>query len=404
MLFQKFFGTSRNKNTIAQWFLSFLKIEGQAQSSHSDLTELASDWIKLTTHELQVFGFNRKRDCNENATPETISPALCGLGHEILSKYAKPSGSFTAQEMLFDAIMLQRVLIHFLPSEVLKLKAESIRRNFQTLVGQETYDLHFPQTSHALHLSTQELRVDLDFILSETMSVYLLTPLRPLARGRLLAYCLRPFLLITAVMLLFSALLGWTQQRFDQMAVLAWIPVFGAMGAMISLQQRVENLPSRGDIIRNVIALESSKNTLWTTSIAGGIFAIVINLIFAAKIIEGNLFPAFQFLFSSQVDQPDGKMLADISKMLIWAFIAGFAERIVPDTITRLTRVLQSKHVDTGPRTSPCKHEEREAQINKDEKGSNATLVALGKNRMAPFEQNIETRLCDDKCREDPAT
>lgn len=371
-----------NRFGMIREILQYLKSESMLGENQNELTDLVSDWIKLTTYELQVVGYSCGADWNADSAPETLNKALWQLGQDILRKYSKlKSAGGTAQEMLCDAIMLQRVLIHFLPPDLLKLKAESIKRKFVTLVGQESYDQFFPHENTTQTVELNDLRADLDFILSETMSVYLMTPLRPMARGRLLAYCLRPFLLITSLMLILSCILAIIEQRFDQMAALAWVPVFGAMGAMISLQQRVENLPSRGDIIRNVIALESSKSTLWTTSIAGAIFGVILNLIFAAKIIEGNLFPSFQFIVDESSSGSGLNALSDASKMLIWSFIAGFAERLVPDTITRLTQVLQSRDSGKSHRSNYCKNDDRENGSEKADASAHSTLVALGRNR-----------------------
>jgi hypothetical protein len=153
---------------------------------------------------------------------------------------------------------------------------------------------------------------------------------------------MKPFLMISSVMLCTSLAIAYKDQKMDQFATMALIPVFGAMGAMLSLQQRVENLPSKGDTVRSILAMESGRETLWTTSIAGAFFAIIMNLIFAGGMIEGNLFPSFKYLNDAGGLLPVPRPISDIAKMLIWAFVAGFAERLVPDTITRLTMVLKS--------------------------------------------------------------
>jgi len=212
--------------------------------------------------------------------------------------------------------------------------------------------------------TTEDLRAEMDFILSEFLYVYLITPLRHQARGRLLRYCWRPFLAISTILVGLGGLIAWHEGRPDRFATLALVPIFGSMGAMISLQQRLENMPNRGDSLRYCIALDSGRATLWTTSIAGSVFAVIINLVFLAGMIEGDLFPSFDHLHGIDQNTPGVKPLADIALMLIWSFISGFAERLVPDTITKLTQILRSEEfrgdrrppgtrpddVDQGPR------------------------------------------------------
>lgn len=356
------------------------------KESHDDLRILAECWMKIALYDFEMLGLNCEKPTDFDFSQDPGLLSRWQTGREIVARH-KANKYSNSMDALYDAIMLQRVVIHFLAPESLRLQAESIRARFQALVGSELFDRYFPDYQIDAVISTDNLRAELDFILGETMYVYMITPLRPLSRGRLLAYCLRPFLLITVAMIATSCFMAYIEQRFDQFATLAMIPVFGAMGAMISLQHRVENLPNRGDAVRNIMALESGRETLWTTSIAGAIFSVILNLIYAGKIIEGNLFPSFQYLFEAKYNPGSGGMLADISKMLIWAFIAGFAERLVPDTITRLTQVLRNDHFDPQQRrTNSGKYDDLELRpLNRAENAGTGYLVALGKSPGNPF-------------------
>ncbi len=312
--------------------------------SMSDVRALGKEWIKLAAFDFMALGLGSDHPdllIGDSAHRTQINESMWKIGKLIVDKKDNPRTG-PATEALFDAIMLERVVLHFLPSEALKMRSEAIKKRFQTTVGKEKYESYFPVATSDKTIQSEELRADLDFILTETMYVYMLTPLRPLARGRLLWYCMKPFLMISSVMLCTSLAIAYKDQKMDQFATMALIPVFGAMGAMLSLQQRVENLPSKGDTVRSILAMESGRETLWTTSIAGAFFAIIMNLIFAGGMIEGNLFPSFKYLNDAGGLLPVPRPISDIAKMLIWAFVAGFAERLVPDTITRLTMVLKS--------------------------------------------------------------
>jgi hypothetical protein len=374
------------------------------KESSDDLRVMADCWMKIALYDFNMLGLNCENPVDFDFSQDPALQSKWQLGREIAERYTlqKVSSSIDA---LYDAIVLQRIVIHFLPPEALRLRAESIRARFQALIGTDYFDRYFPDYRADAIISADELRAELDFILSETMYVYMITPLRPLSRGRLLAYCLRPFLLISVAMIITSCITAYFEQRFDQFATLALIPVFGAMGAMLSLQQRVENLPNRGDVVRNIMALESGRETLWTTSIAGAIFAVVLNLIFAGRIIEGNLFPSFQYLADLKYNPNTGGMLADISKMLIWAFIAGFAERLVPDTITRLTQVLRNDHFEQGQRrTFSGRNDDLEYRPgNRPESNGTGYLVALGKSGHPVKSENHSTNLQENQEPEDDA-
>jgi hypothetical protein len=84
-------------------------------------------------------------------------------------------------------------------------------------------------------------------------------------------------------------------------------------------------------------------------SVVGAIAATVLYITFAAGLLEGALFPKFACKFVDQAGKalaPEAchtfgttisdfgpQSAADYAKALIWAFIAGFAERLVPDAL-----------------------------------------------------------------------
>ena len=353
--------SSRLKSNL-QFVNGRLKKRQSEHDAFSDVKALAQVWIKLASYDFIALGLDNDHPAVAELGTNSSSESMWKIGRQIVAGIDKPNTD-SAIRSLFDAIMLERVVLHFLPSEKIKLRADSIKNRFQATVGKERYELYFPVTTLDKPLSPEELRDELDFILTETMYVYMLTPLRPQARSRILWYCMKPFFLISATMLLISVTVALNDQRLDQFATLALIPVFGSMGAMLSFQQRVENLPSAGDTVRNTLAMESGRQTLWTTSVAGSIFAIVINLLFAGGMIEGNLFPKFGYLRGILPTQQDPGPLADIAKMLIWAFVAGFAERLVPDTIGRLTTVLKSNDFGANSKIPGRKLQENEQDV-----------------------------------------
>ena len=70
---------------------------------------------------------------------------------------------------------------------------------------------------------------------------------------------------------------------------------------------------------------------------AGGIY-----LLFTSGLLKGDLFPEFDMSGNSdpsifkQFFATHPKSTTDVAKLLAWAFIAGFTERLVPDKLNRL--------------------------------------------------------------------
>ena len=113
------------------------------------------------------------------------------------------------------------------------------------------------------------------------------------------------------------------------------------MVGAVSFERRLQSLPSRGESLGDLVEL-SSGSGLYLSPFTGGVFAIVLYVLFSTGLAEGIIFPKFNELataagtlseFASRIHPGTTQ---DWAKLLIWSFIAGFAERFVPDTLDRL--------------------------------------------------------------------
>jgi hypothetical protein len=180
-----------------------------------------------------------------------------------------------------------------------------------------------------------------------------------------------------------------------QIPVLAVVIALGMIGGYTSLQQRIQNVPSTGDPIVNISELANSRFSLYLAPISGAVFAVLLYIIFIGGLLSGPLFPKVSTLqpacaesadttaskrdkqanvaggpvsggaapeagtsnlpqvsssdtqgtrkpcsesvdFSAFLKKTGPESGVSFAMLLVWSFIAGFAERFVPDTIDRL--------------------------------------------------------------------
>ena len=123
--------------------------------------------------------------------------------------------------------------------------------------------------------------------------------------------------------------------------------ISGILGATFSVLQRVQR-SSAGDPLATLLSLRAARPQVFLSIVSGAIASLVLYAIFAGGMIKGDLFPTIVNVH----DQSDGKEMlalyhflrdtgplthADHAKMLVWAFIGGFAERLVPDILDRFS-------------------------------------------------------------------
>lgn len=107
-----------------------------------------------------------------------------------------------------------------------------------------------------------------------------------------------------------------------RLAIFSAVLCFGALGAGVSLISRARN---KNEIIGNVSAVE-----LISIQTVGAIFALLLALIFMGELIGGTLFPnADTFYYVIYIP-------AAFAKLLVWSFLAGFSERLVPNILVNI--------------------------------------------------------------------
>jgi hypothetical protein len=108
---------------------------------------------------------------------------------------------------------------------------------------------------------------------------------------------------------------------------------FGIVGGFISIQRRLKQL---GPQDLELIA------TSWAYAVlppfVGGLLAVVLYCFFIAGLIQGAMFPAFgvdnaAVTGLASLFEASAKSYSDYGKLVVWSFLAGFAETFVTDIL-----------------------------------------------------------------------
>jgi uncharacterized membrane protein YraQ (UPF0718 family) len=171
----------------------------------------------------------------------------------------------------------------------------------------------------------------------------------------------------------------------------ATVAIAGVLGGCVSMLQRIQSAPGEGDALFNLASLTNGWIGLSISPLYGAIFASLLFVLFSAGILKGTVFPEINTpgakseapavaaeanrAPSNPGDEKVSKTAADAlpaaansvkpaaagnsvsgtvleikdflretgptngvsyGLLIIWSFIAGFAERLVPDTLIRM--------------------------------------------------------------------
>jgi len=239
-----------------------------------------------------------------------------------------------------DLYLLEKYVICKQPEEVLKARLPGLRLSYREIVGQEAYEQYLQSGQASLPASNIEsVRADACRLLDTLHWAYAMAPERERTRTMILKKIALQMVFSLGIGVLLLSLAFYVKMPMLQTVIL--VMFMGALGGYLSVQQRIASISNDQDPILTMFQLQSGLFAVRLAPITGAICGLALFLIFHGDLLQGNLFPKLDTIEYWLDALPATAHLAptdypEIFKLLLWCFIAGFAERLVPDTLDNL--------------------------------------------------------------------
>jgi hypothetical protein len=155
-------------------------------------------------------------------------------------------------------------------------------------------------------------------------------------------------MLIVLIMPFFIRYYFYEQADAHSPPLLPVIALAGALGAFFSMLMRLytfEDLP-KVLVSSDLDGLPAIHLVIYSLvpAVVGAIAAAVLYMLFASEVIQSDLFPKFACKkpdcnsFAMLIGEWSPNRASDYAKSIVWGFIGGFAERLVPDTLQGISQ------------------------------------------------------------------
>lgn len=149
---------------------------------------------------------------------------------------------------------------------------------------------------------------------------------------------------IVVIALLMAAVLDHYLSSTGHVPLVPLYFLAGCVGGITNHYRRLQSLPFTEEQLTSITSPYSFIIQSIASPCLGGVFAVTLYLAFGSKMVEGPLFPAFtgdDELYNSDNGLKGLFLLIpcrnkDVAMMFIWAFLAGFSERFVPNWLDKL--------------------------------------------------------------------
>lgn len=282
--------------------------------------------------------------------PASASPAWARLARLADQLDTGDSAAWTWDDL--EGAKLAVVMVY--PEVRLKRWLWSVRDEFKALTSESAYAAYLADAPNPQSASGDELRQDGIQLLQELRRLYRLLPEQERRRSSLSLWATG---IAAGILAVGVSAFWWLCPASDAgsapdsgMPMLPVVLLCGALGGAISVYERIQQAGANGNPASRVFYIASQWGSVYLAPILGAMFAIVLYVTIASGLIGGQIFPSISTgppkagtdvattsttiaAFATWAGPKEG---VDVAKVLVWSFLAGFAERLVPDTLNRL--------------------------------------------------------------------
>jgi hypothetical protein len=251
----------------------------------------------------------------------------------LFSEYLKLAGNITAQSVhdhiekiqikrheknltWDDVYVLDLLILDYLPAQDLVRKAYDMRAKYRSISGSKDYDAYIASKPpdlttlqleaissppSAIDVTVEVLRADIRYLLKQFYLYYTFLPFREGLREELTLRArnwtfifLAIITVVVGMSVVTSSSIGSSNisSAIDKATPTLGVVVFaGIIGGCVSMLQRIQSAPSEGDALYNLATITNGWKGISLSPLYGAIFAVLLSVLFTAKIVEGEVFP-----------------------------------------------------------------------------------------------------------------
>jgi hypothetical protein len=242
-----------------------------------------------------------------------------------------------------DLYQMELSLLRVRNEDELRRYAWVVRTRFRNVAGERAFQAYLnSQPPEPTSVTRDVLLADLLTLVRRTYYLTVLAPASETIRQQLLLGAVGISIVVVGIVVLIIAF----HARVGDLLLIVLLA--GGAGGTMSLVQRIQSLPEVDPILLRLSGRGVVIQSLIIPPLTGMIFAVVLYMMFIGKVVSADFIPKF-------TNPPDPKSVTkgltfdeffigtnpvdavSYGLMIAWAFVAGFAERFVPDAIGRMT-------------------------------------------------------------------